>query len=185
MAYQEIPPSGGSDPGVRNTAGSDVQFLDFTVAGATDGGYVLEAQLLLGTGGDLDILLQLNSVATGYTTAGGYSVGVTWAGCANTGNFGGGANTAGVAIARGGGNANRERIQMIVTIGPSTAGNVRVSNIAWAESTSGVPSEMFHTQSTFVAAAALSTIRITTSTGGATAIKSASFGVIQKRNLTA
>lgn len=175
------------DAGTRVTAGADGTTLSLTVTGASDGGYKFDGIWQAGTGGDTDLLLQINGVATGYTTFSTFAVtgDSTFRSFTYTGNFGGGANAAGVAIGRAGGGASHAVLFFSGSITPSTNGSLADVKVeARACDAAGVLFEIFFSRSAVLLAADVTQIALVTSGGGNT-IKQNSYLRVQKQGFTA
>lgn len=174
--------------GARVTAAANRADLTFAPAGATDGGVEVQGLWVAGTGGDNDLIVQLNGATTGYTTMGtfqndGDATARVWA---TNVNFGAGANTNGFSIARAGGAAGRDRVWFRVIIGPTVTGGPMIVTIeagAFA-SADGTHFAIYRAEGIFIPAAALTSVAFV-GDGGGDVILQNSYLVWRPRGLTA
>lgn len=175
--------------GFRKTLGVAAGAFDFTnLSGLVDGGYEVDGEWQAGTGGDDNLIVQLGGATTGYTTL----VILTSSSVVNTnitGDFGGGANTAGVPVGRAGGAANRSmltwRFRVTPTDGTSTFYRVEASSEA-VNVAGGTAFQAFMTQSAVPTGGnPLTEIKVTTKSGGGTKFGIGSWARVRRLGLTA
>lgn len=179
---------GGLPTGTRVTAASDQANLTFSgLTGAADGGYEIVFEWLAGTGGDTNLLLQLNGVTTGYNSGGIYTTATVVSDFpgGNPGLGTGVATTTGFDIARAGGAAGRDRSMGHIWLWPTTGGNILVVSHSVAfPTTPGALFESFDLRGIFPAATITQAVLVP-SNASSTGIKQNSYGVIRKLGMTA